>query len=107
MGSPLSTLPSLSLEGPGETHGFLDWVFISLNFFLLANLFKLLPGAAASSLWKGEPDRVALGFGSIQQPRGVMFFSIVTQGLAFEFYFLLVSLASEVIISRARYDKRK
>lgn len=84
--------------------------FISIFWviFCFAHLFKLLPGAAASSLWKGElPDRVALGLGSIQQPRGVMFFSTVTQGLAFEFYFLLVLRASEAIISIARYDKRK
>lgn len=81
------------------------WYF--LGHFLLANLFKLLAAAAASSLWKAEPDRVVFGFSSIQRPRGVMFFSIVTQGLAFEFYFLLVSQASDAIISIARYDKRK
>lgn len=35
-----------------------------------------------------EADRVALGLGSIQQSHGVMFFSIVTQELAFCILFL-------------------
>lgn len=50
---------------------------------------------------------VCTWFGSIQQPHEVMFFSIVTQELAFVFYFLLVSQASQAIILIARYGKWK
>ena len=82
-------------------------LLVFVGHFVLGNLFKLLLGTAAISLWKREPDGVTLGFGSMRQSHGVMFFSIVTQELAFAFYFLLVSQASEAILSRPRYGKRK